>query len=107
MRRLRMLVIVGIIGALVISYVGPIRGYHSRMSELRDQQQNLNSLIKQRDALRDAVSGPQTVEVIEQRARELGFMRPDEIQYRVRKIDPDPAAQRGTKGIGSWFPPVA
>jgi cell division protein FtsB len=103
----RRLFILGVLVAIAISYVGPIRGYRSHHAELREQQVTLGKLIKERDELRATVSAPQTPEAIEQRARELGFIKRGELLYRVRNLEPDPSAGRGRRGIGSWFPPVA
>ncbi len=97
----------GVFVALAISYVGPIRGYQSRKAELRSQQVVLTRLLKERDGLRAKVAGSQTKAAIEQRARELGFIKPGERQYRINNIEPDPNTTRGAKGIGAWFPPVA
>ena len=36
----------------MVSYIGPVRGYQSRKTELRAQQVTLSKLLKERDALR-------------------------------------------------------
>ncbi len=106
-RQTRRLFILGVLIALVVSYIGPIRGYQSRKTELRAQQVTLSKLLKERDALRAQVAGGQSKASREQRARELGFIKPGERQFRVNNIEPDPTAAPGSKGIGSWLPPVA
>ncbi len=107
MRQTRRLFILGLLIALAVSYVGPVRGYQERKAELREQQRHLANLLRERNALRDRVSTRLTPDVVEQRARELGFIAPGERQYRIKGIDPEPDTGGGPRGIGSWFPPVA
>lgn len=106
-RHTRRLFTLGVVIALLVSYVGPIRGYRSHRAELRTQQVTLSKLVRERDALRRSVDKPLDTDFVEQRARELGFILPGEVQYRVKNIEPDPESGRGRAGIGSWFPPVA
>lgn len=106
-RQTRRLFILGVLVALMVSYIGPVRGYQSRKTELRAQQVTLSKLLKERDALRAQVAGGQSKGSMEQRARELGFIKPGERQFRVTNVEPDPTVTQGGKGIGSWLPPVA
>ena len=66
----------------MVSYIGPVRGYQSRKTELRAQQVTLSKLLKERDALRAQVAGGQSKGSMEQRARELGFIKPGERQQK-------------------------
>lgn len=92
----------------MVSYIGPIRGYQARKAELRAQEVTLTKLRHDRDRLRSELAGAQSRDAIEQRARELGYIKRGEQQYRVTNIEPPPdSGGGGAKGIGAWFPPVA
>lgn len=104
----RRLFLLGLLAALVISYVGPVRGYRTRQAELRQQEIELRNLVKERDRIRERLAKSNTRAAIEARAREIGFIKPGEIQYRVEGLGP-PSAPSSTKaagGLGSWFPTV-
>lgn len=73
--------------ALVVSYAGPIRGYRAKRADLRSQQIALRALITERDGLRQELRQIQKPAVMEARARELGFMKRGEVQYRITGSD--------------------
>lgn len=104
----RRLFLLGLLAALVISYVGPIRGFRTRQAELHQQELELRSLMKERDRIHDRLAKSNTPAAIEARAREIGFIKPGEVQYRIEDLGPapDPDGTKGAGGLGSWFPTV-
>jgi len=89
--------------ALVASYVGPVRNYRERQSELRSQELILKDLIAERDQVRARIAESNSPAVLEARARQLGYMKPGEIPFRVIGLD----AASGAGGIWDWiaYPP--
>lgn len=85
--------------ALVVAYVGPLRAYRSRQAELHSQEIALQGLIAQRDQARTRISEVTNPAVREARARQLGYMKPGEIPFRVTGLD----AESGSGGIWEWI----
>lgn len=87
------------------SYLGPIRGYRQRQAELRGQEIALKELMVERDLLSARISEIKNPAVLEARARQLGYMKPGEIPFRVNGLD----GASGTSGIWDWIanPPGA
>jgi len=75
-----------LIGGLVFAYVGPVRDYMRQKSQLREQQIELIEARKVRDGLARQIKALEREDVLEQRARELGMVRPGETPYAVRGI---------------------
>jgi len=86
-RPLKRIFVLFVMIALVVSYVGPIRGYREKRAELRTQEIALQKLITERDGIRHALREVKNPAVMESRARELGFMKEGEVQYRVTGLD--------------------
>jgi cell division protein FtsB len=100
-----------LVGAIAVSYVGPVRGYLGQRDELRRQQLALIALEAKRDRLANRLDSLRQVPVLEARARELGMFRPGERAFRVVGLErrsprpaPKPAATGGRSGIFSWIP---
>jgi cell division protein FtsB len=100
-----------LVGAIAVSYVGPVRGYLGQRDELRRQQLALIALEAKRDRLAKRLDSLRQVPVLEARARELGMFRPGERAFRVVGLErraprpaPKPAATGGRSGIFSWIP---
>ncbi|HEX2503397.1 MAG TPA: septum formation initiator family protein [Miltoncostaeaceae bacterium] len=81
--------------ALLIGYVGPVRGYLEQRSELRDERAKLAVLEDRRDAFRAQLEALDTPDVLETRARELGLVMPGERAFLVRgELQPPPPESR-------------
>jgi hypothetical protein len=94
----RRLIVAGLLTALLIGYVGPVRGYLEQRGELRDERAKLAALEQRRDGFRAQLEALDTPEVLEMRARELGLVKPGERALLVRgDLDPPPP-ERGDDG---------
>ena len=74
-------------------------------SQLRDQQLELIEARKARDGLARQIKALGREDVLEERARELGMVRPGETPYAVRGIRkpaPPPKASADDGGTGVW-----
>ncbi len=84
--------------------MGPVRDYMQQKDQLRDQQVELIEARKVRDGLARQIKALGRSDVLEQRARELGMVRPGETPYAVRGITkpaPPPKAN-ADDGTGVW-----
>ncbi|MEZ0284479.1 MAG: septum formation initiator family protein [Thermoleophilia bacterium] len=79
--------------ALLIGYVGPVRGYFEQRGELRDERAKLAALEERRDEFKAQLDALDTPEVLETRARELGLITPGERAFLVRGDLEPPAPQ--------------
>jgi len=94
-----------LIGGLVFAYIGPVRDYMQQKSQLREQQIELIEARKVRDGLARQIKALGREDVLEQRARELGMVRPGETPYAVRgikKAAPPPKASADDGDTGVW-----
>ena len=80
------LFIVGLIAALAYAYIGPVRDYMRQKDQLRGEQVQLIEARKVRDDLSRQIKALGREDVLEQRARELGMVRPGETPYAVRGL---------------------
>jgi cell division protein FtsB len=80
-------VLIGVVVAIAISYVGPVRGYISQREALRAQEVQLRALEARRDRLAEEVRALSTLPVLEQRARKLGMVRPGEHAFIIQGLD--------------------
>jgi cell division protein FtsB len=88
--------VAGLLTALMIGYVGPVKGYLDQRAELRDERGKLAMLVERRDAFRTQLAALGQDPVLEARARQLGLVRPGERAFLVRgELDPPPPAQEG------------
>ncbi len=76
-----------------------MRGYRERQAELRSQEVALKELIAQRDRARVRIRSIDNPAVLEARARQLGYMKPGEIPFRVTGLE----SASGTTGIWDWI----
>ncbi|HTI34343.1 MAG TPA: septum formation initiator family protein [Miltoncostaea sp.] len=80
--------------ALLLGYIGPVRGYLDQRSTLQQEQSRLQDLQHTRDALRTQIADLGQPAVLEARARELGLVEPGERAFVVRgDLDPTPAPE--------------
>jgi cell division protein FtsB len=102
--RARRIIIAGLLTALVLAYVGPVRGYLSQRAELRDETAKLALLEQSRDQLKRQIAELNKADVLEARARAIGLIKPGEQAFIVRgTLDPAPAPERGGGGDGGLF----
>jgi hypothetical protein len=99
----------GILTAVLVSYVGPVRGYLAQRAELAAQRAALEDLRERRDALREQLTAIARPEVLERRARELGLALPGERTYVVRGLPPPGGAAAAPEededgGLFGWIP---
>jgi hypothetical protein len=95
-------VILGVVTAIAVGYVGPVRGYIAQRAELERERAALLGLEERRDRLAARLRALDQPAVLEARARELGLIRPHERPFLVRGLgqrrpptsgeggDPDP-----------------
>jgi cell division protein FtsB len=90
-------VLIGVVVAIAISYVGPVRGYISQREALRAQEGQLRALEARRDRLAEEVRALSTLPVLEQRARKLGMVRPGEHAFVIQGLEARSARVRGVR----------
>jgi cell division protein FtsB len=91
--------VAGVLTALLLGYIGPVRGYLDQRSTLQQEQSRLQDLQHTRDALRTQIADLGQPAVLEARARELGLVEPGERAFVVRgDLDPKPAPEQGHDG---------
>lgn len=105
--RARRIIIAGLLTALVLGYIGPVSGYLSQRSELRDESAKLSQLEQKRETLRHQIADLNRADVLEARARAIGLIKPGERAFIVRgDLEPEPAAPTGGGDDGgplSWL----
>jgi hypothetical protein len=85
----RRIFVLGIVTALILGYVGPVRGYLAQRAELRDERAKLTTLERNRDEYRAQLAAIDTDSVLEVRARALGLVKPGERAFVVAgSLDP-------------------
>ncbi len=92
-----------------MSYLGSARGYLAQRHELGRQQVALGSLREQRDMIHARLKSLDNPAVIEARARELGYTKPDEIPLRVTGLElapPAPVVRRDHGGFWDFLPNI-
>jgi len=88
----------------VLGYVGPVSGYLSQRSELRQETARLKALERNRDSYRRQIADLNKTDVLEARARELGLIKPGERAFIVRgDLEPAAAPAKGDSGDGGPF----
>jgi len=98
------LILAGLLSALVLGYVGPVRGYLAQRSELQQESARLAVLEQNRDSLRKQIAELNKADVLEARARAIGLIKPGERAFIVRgELGPKPAPQTGGGGDGGPF----
>lgn len=102
--RARRIIVAGLLTALLLGYVGPVSGYLSQRSELRDESAKLEVLEHNRETLRRQIADLNKADVLEARAREIGLIKPGERAFIVRgDLEPKPHAAKGGGGDGGPF----
>jgi len=82
-RATRRLVLAGVLIAVTLAYVGPVRGYLEQRSELQGYQAALRSAEAQRDRIARQIDALEQPAVLEARARELDMVRPGEQSFLI------------------------
>lgn len=88
----RRIIILGLLTALLLGYVGPVSGYLAQRSELRDESAKLAVLEHNRTQLRRQIADLNKADVLEARARAIGLIKPGERAFIVRGDLAAPAA---------------
>ena len=102
--RVRRIIVAGLLTALVLGYVGPVRGYLAQRTELRDESAKLEVLEQNRDTLRRQIAELNKADVLEARARAIGLIKPGERAFIVRgTLGAPPARDTGGGGDGGPF----
>lgn len=100
----RRIIIAGLLTALLLGYVGPVRGYLAQRAELRDESAKLAVLEQDRDTLRRQIAELNKADVLEARARAIGLIKPGERAFIVRgALGSARARERGGGGDGGPF----
>lgn len=88
----RRIIILGLLTALLLGYVGPVSGYLAQRSEFRTESAKLAVLEHNRETLRRQIADLNKADVLEARARSIGLIKPGERAFIVRgDLDPPPA----------------
>ena len=77
-------IVFGLLTALALGYVEPIKGYLAQRAELERHEARLAALIEQRTDVREEIRLINTPPILQRRARELGMIRPNERPFVVR-----------------------
>lgn len=94
--RARPIITAGLVSALLLGYIGPVSGYLSQRSELRDESAKLAALERDRADFRARIADLNRADVIEARARAIGLIKPGERAFIVRaELEPPPAPLEG------------
>jgi hypothetical protein len=101
-RTTRRLFLVGVIVAVAVAYVGPVRGYLHQRSELAGYRTALTGLESKRDRLARQIAAIDQPAVLEVRARELDLIRPGERRYVLRGLAPPPRPVPRRDDGGLW-----
>jgi cell division protein FtsB len=97
------LLLVGVLTAIAVGYVGPVRGYLEQRSELAQERSTLESLERERDQLDRQIAALDRPRVLESRARMLGMVKPDERAFVVRGLpDERPAVRPSDDRQSIW-----
>ena len=89
----------GVVVAIAISYVGPVRGYLAQRDALRVQEKQLSAMEARRDTLAAQVKALTTLPVLEQRARQLGMVRPGEHAFVIQGLERTGRPARGKQSF--------
>lgn len=95
----------GVLSALLIGYIGPVRGLLDQRAALAKEQAHLAQLERTRDAIQAQIDDLDQPAVLEARARALGLVAPGERPFVVRgSLDPKPVRPPAHDGGRlSWF----
>ena len=73
----------GLLTAILLGYIGPVKGYIDQRSELGAERTRLAALEERRDRYRAQLTALGRPDVLEERARELGLVQPGERAFVV------------------------
>ena len=81
------MIFAGILTAVVLSYIGPVRAYLAQRGELAQESVRLERLEDRRETLQRQVRASDRAQFVERRARELGLVREGERAYLIQGLD--------------------
>jgi cell division protein FtsB len=85
-RSTRRLFLAGVVIAILIAYIGPVRGYLDQRSELQGYQRALAQMQSRRDHIAHQIRAIDQPAVLEARARELDMVRPGERRFALKGL---------------------
>jgi cell division protein FtsB len=87
----RRLIVAGLITAILLGYIGPVKGYLDQRSQLGAERARLAALEERRDEYKAQLAALGRPDVLEERARELGLVQPGERPFVVNgDLEPPP-----------------
>jgi cell division protein FtsB len=99
----RRLVVLGALIAVVLAYLGPVRGYVDQRSELQGYQSSLRAAEAERDRIARQIDALEQPAVLEARARELDMVRPGERSFLIDGLRaPAPKPEAKHEGRSIW-----
>ena len=101
-RHARRLIVAGILIAVTLAYLGPVRGYLDQRSELHSAQASLHDMEATRDRIKRQLAALDQPAVLEARARELDLVRPGERAYVLQGLPssaPRPVPKRHDRSL--------
>lgn len=99
-RGLWRLVLLGVILAVLASYISPVRSYLERTDQIEKERLITEEVSRQHDVLLKERQRLQSNEYVEQVARrDLGLVRPGEQSYVVKDLDKEEGADNPSSGM--------
>lgn len=97
----------GLLTAILLGYIGPVKGYFDQRGELARERDRLHRLEAQRDDFKRQLATAGRTDVLRIRAREAGLVQPGERAFWIRgELDPpepEPEDDDGGGGPFGWF----
>ncbi|MGD9694065.1 MAG: septum formation initiator family protein [Thermoleophilia bacterium] len=94
----------GLLTAILIGYIGPVKGYFDQRAELAQERSRLHALEAQRQEYTEQLAIAGRTDVLRVRAREAGLVMPGERAFWVRgDLDPPTAEPEDDSGGGGPF----
>jgi cell division protein FtsB len=102
-RSTRRLIVLGALIAVVLAYLGPVRGYFEQRSELQGYQTALRAAETERDRIARQIAALEQPAVLEARARELDMVLPGERSFLIDGLKPEaPKPEARHEGHSLW-----
>lgn len=103
-RATRRLLLAGVLIAIALAYIGPVRDYLDQRSELQGYQAALHAAEAKRDRIAKQIDALEQPAVLEARARELDMVRPGERSFLIDGLHglPSPRAEARREERTIW-----
>ena len=102
-RTTRRFIVLGALIAVVLAYLGPVRGYFEQRAELQGYQSALRAAETERDRIARQIDALEQPAVLEARARELDMVRPGERSFLIDGLQPAaPKPEPRHEGHSIW-----